>query len=181
MLHFLPEDMNIFWELATSDLFTLMKSLNESFVPRAVLSQSLGIDLIQKCLWNLCKKFKFQTTKKINKKHFQCLKQSLEVLLNIKFPMLISVESKFATYHHVVVVWRQMVIDYESMYMYPLAEDILRQICSVNTTFQQISCGYGILPSTICKAFEANQYIQDWGAEEYFEQGRSIREYFHWR
>jgi hypothetical protein len=28
--------------------------------------------------------------------------------------MLISVESKFATYHHVVVVWREMVIDYES-------------------------------------------------------------------
>ncbi len=39
MLHFLPEDMIIFWALATSDLFTLMKSLNESFVPKAVLHQ----------------------------------------------------------------------------------------------------------------------------------------------
>jgi hypothetical protein len=77
--------------------------------------------------------------------------------------MLISIESKIATYHRVVVVWREMVIDYESMYMYPLTVDILRQICGVNTTFQQISCGYGILPSTICKAFEANQNIQDWG------------------
>jgi hypothetical protein len=36
MLHFSPEDMIFFWELATSDLFTLMKSLNESFVPKAV-------------------------------------------------------------------------------------------------------------------------------------------------
>jgi hypothetical protein len=36
MLHFLPEDMNIFWELATSDLLTLMKSSNESHVPKAV-------------------------------------------------------------------------------------------------------------------------------------------------
>ncbi len=95
--------------------------------------------------------------------------------------MLISVESKFATYHHVVVVWRQMVIDYESMYKYPLTEDTLRQICGVNTTFQQISCGYGILPSTICKKIEAYQYIQDWGTEEYSKQGSSIREYFHWR
>ncbi len=76
MFHFSPEDMNIFWELATSDLFTLMKSLNESFVPKAVLTPSLEIDLIQNCLWILCKKFKFQTTKKINYKHFQCLKQS---------------------------------------------------------------------------------------------------------
>ncbi len=63
MLHFLPENMNIFWELARSDLITLMKSLNESFVPKAVLTPSLGIDLIQKCLWILRKKFKFQTTK----------------------------------------------------------------------------------------------------------------------
>jgi hypothetical protein len=50
ILHFLPEDMNLGGELATSDLFTLMKSLNESFVPKAVLTPSLGIDSIQKCL-----------------------------------------------------------------------------------------------------------------------------------
>jgi hypothetical protein len=62
MLHFLPEDLNIFGELATSDLITLVKSLNESFVPKAVLTPSLGIDLIQKCLWIICKKFKFKTT-----------------------------------------------------------------------------------------------------------------------
>jgi hypothetical protein len=65
MLHFLPEDMNFLGEFATSDLFTLMKSLNESFVPKAVLTPSLGSNSIQKCLWILCKKFKFQTTKKL--------------------------------------------------------------------------------------------------------------------
>jgi hypothetical protein len=108
MLHYLPKEMNIFWELAISDLFALMKSLNETSVPKAVLTPSLESNLIQKCLWILCTKFKFQTTKKINYKHFQCLKQSLKVLLEIKFPMLISVEGKFATYHHVVVVWREM-------------------------------------------------------------------------
>ncbi len=75
----------------------------------------------------------------------------------------VSVESRLATYHHAVVVWREMVIDYESLYTYPLTEDTLSQICGVNTSFQQISCGYGILPSTICKALETNQNIQDWG------------------
>ncbi len=55
--HFLPED------LATSDLFTLMKSLNESYVPKAVLKPSLGINSIQKCPWILCETFNFQTTK----------------------------------------------------------------------------------------------------------------------
>ncbi len=78
-----------------------------------LLKSNLGIDLIQKCLWILHKKFYLQTTKKLNIKHFQCLKQSLTALLEMNFPMLISVESKLATYHHVVVVWREMVIDYE--------------------------------------------------------------------
>jgi hypothetical protein len=135
MLYFLTEDMNIFWKLATSDLLTLMKSLNESYVPKAVLKPSLGIDLIQKCLWILRKKFNFLTTNQLNIKHFQCLKHSLKTLLEIEFSMLISVEIKFASYHHVVVVWREMVIDYESMYTYPLTEDTLRQICGVNITF----------------------------------------------
>ncbi len=74
---------HFFWELATSDLFTLMKSLNESYVPKAVLTPSLEIDSIQKCLWILRKKFNFQTTKKLNYKHFQCLKQLLKALLEI--------------------------------------------------------------------------------------------------
>ncbi len=178
---FLARRYDFLGELTTSDLITLMKSLNESFVAKAVLTPSLGIDLSQKCLWILHKKFKFQTTQKINYNHFQCLKQSLKALLEIKFPMLISVESKFATYHHVVVVWREMVIDYESMYTYPLIEDSLRQICGVNTTFQQISCGYGTLPSTICKKIEANHNIQDWGIADLYEPGSSIRDYFYWR
>jgi hypothetical protein len=46
MLHFLPEEMIFFWDLATSDLFTLMKSLTESFVPKAVLKPSLEIHSI---------------------------------------------------------------------------------------------------------------------------------------
>jgi hypothetical protein len=73
MLHFLTEDMNIFWELTTSDLLALMKSLNQSYVPKAVLKPSLGINSIQNYLWILRKKFKFQTTKKLNIKHFWCL------------------------------------------------------------------------------------------------------------
>jgi hypothetical protein len=139
------------------------------------------MDLIQKCLWILRKKFNFQTIKRLNIKHFQCLKQSLKALLEIKFPMLISVESLLATYHHVVVVWREMIIDYESMYTYPSTKDTLQQICGVNTTFQRISCGYGILPSNICKGLQANQNIQDWGTEELYKLGSFIRKYFDWR
>jgi hypothetical protein len=65
----------------------------------------------------------------------------MTALLEIKFYMLISIENKLATLHHMVVVWREMVIDYESMFTYPLTEDSLRQIFGVNTTFIQISSG----------------------------------------
>jgi hypothetical protein len=105
----------------------------------------------------------------------------LKVLIEIKFPMLISVKSKLAAYQYVVVVWREMVIDYESKYTYPFTKDTLRQICSVNTTFQRISCGYGILPSKNCKRLQANQNTQDWGTVEYFKQGGSIRKHFNCR
>jgi hypothetical protein len=97
------------------------------------------------------------------------LKQSLAARLEIKLPLLISVESKLAIYHHVVVVWQELVFDYESMYTHTLTEDTLRQICGVNTIFQQISCGYGILPSTNCEALKGNQYIQDWGIAEFYK------------
>jgi hypothetical protein len=83
-----------------------MKSLNETKVSKAVLKPSLEINLIQKCLWILRKKFNFQITKIINYTHFWCLKQSLKALFEINFPMLISVESKAAAYQHVVVAWR---------------------------------------------------------------------------
>jgi hypothetical protein len=63
MLYFLTEDINFLGELATSNLLTLMKSLNESNVPKAILKPVLGIISIQKCLWILRKKFNFQTTK----------------------------------------------------------------------------------------------------------------------
>jgi hypothetical protein len=42
---------------------------------------------------------------------------------------------------------------WQPTYTYRLTEDTLRQIRGVNTTLQQISCGYGILPSTIAKHY----------------------------
>jgi hypothetical protein len=106
------------------------------------------------------------------------VKQSLKALLEIKFPVIISVQAQCATYNHVVFIWRKMVIDYESKYIYPLTEDSLRQVCSFTTTFQRIICGYGIFSSRhICQSPE-NVHIKDWGTSEYYEPGGSIRKYF---
>ncbi len=85
----------------------------------------------------LQKKFHFATTLPLKLSCFQRVKQSLKALLEIKFPVIISVKAQRATYNHVVVIWRKMVIDYQSKYIYPLTEDSLRQVCGFTTTFQR--------------------------------------------
>jgi hypothetical protein len=152
VLHCSPADMTSFWNLATSPLHLIQNSLNEVQVPRAVMpcsvtGNSLTVDSIEKCLWILRKKFNFATTSKLRVSQFQSLTLSLKALVEIKFPMLISVKSSQAIYKHVVVVWRNKIIDFECMHTYPLTEESLRQVCGVHTTFQRIVRGYGIFPS----------------------------------
>jgi hypothetical protein len=135
-------------------------------VQKGVMKGNLEVVSIEKSLWILRQKFNFATTSKLKLSCFQCVKHSLKALLEIKFPLIISVQAQHATYNHVVVIWRKMVIDYESKYMYPLTEDSLRQVCGFTTTFQKITCGYGIFPSKhICQSPE-NAHIKDWGTSE---------------
>ncbi len=153
--------------------------MNELNVTKKVFKPGLEIDLIEKCLWILCEKGNFATMTKVKVDHFKSLRQSLTVLLEMNFPMLISIESKLAAYHHVVVVWKEMVIDYESMLTYPSIEDSLRQICGVNTTFIGIRSGYGIFPSTQISKLLENANIIDWGSREYYKPKSAVREYFY--
>ncbi len=106
------------------------------------------------------------------------MKQSLLALLEIKFLVIISVQAQCATYNHVVVIWRKMVTDYESKYIYPLTEDSLRQVCGLTTTFQQITGGYGIFSSKHIRQSTEKEFIKNWGTSEYYEPGGSIRKYF---
>jgi hypothetical protein len=96
----------------------MMMSLNESNVPKAVFTPGLEIDSSENCLGVLHRKFKFAITAKLKVSCFQLLKQSLTAFLEIEYPLLISIESKLATYHHMVVIWREMAIDCESMFMF---------------------------------------------------------------
>jgi hypothetical protein len=92
--------------------------------------------------------------------------------------MLISVQSSQALYKHVVVVWRKKIIDFECMHTYPLTEESLRQVCGVHTTFQRIVSGYGIFPSKKIRTSSENDYVQDWGMNDYYKPGGSVRRYF---
>jgi hypothetical protein len=175
VLHCSPADMTSFWNLATSPLHLIQQSMNEVQLPRAVMGNCFGIDSIEKCLWILRKKFNFATTSKLRVSEFQSLKLSLNALFEIKFPMLISVQSSQAIYKHVVVVWRNKIIDFECMHTYPLTEESLQQVCGVHTTFQRIDSGYGIFPSKKIRTPSENDYIQDWGMNDYYKPGGSVQ------
>jgi hypothetical protein len=137
MLHCSKDKLETFLEMATMSVeetqFALKELLNEKKVPKGVMKGNLDVDSIE----ILQKKFNFATTSKLKLSCFQCVKHSLKALLEIKFPVVISVQAQRASYNHVVVIWRKMVIDYESKYMYPLTEDSLRQVCGFTTTFQK--------------------------------------------
>jgi hypothetical protein len=92
--------------------------------------------------------------------------------------MLISVESVQATYNHVVVVWRNMVIDFECMHTYALTEESLRQACGVHTTFVCLTSGYGIIPSKPIRSAMKNADDYNWGMDDFCKPGGSVREYF---
>jgi hypothetical protein len=178
VLHCSHADMTTFWKLATSPLPSILVSLNEVQVPKAIVSNSHGIDSIEKCIWILRKKFNFAMTSKLRVSEFQSLNLSLNALFKIKFPMMISVQSSQAIYKHVVVVWRKKIIDFECMHTYPLTEESLRRVCGVHTTFQRIVSGYGIFPSKQIRNSTENAYIKDWGIGDFYKKGGSVRGYF---
>ncbi len=50
VLHCSPADMKSFWNLATSSIHSILATLNEVQLPRAVMTNTFGIDSIEKCL-----------------------------------------------------------------------------------------------------------------------------------
>jgi hypothetical protein len=139
VLHCPEDEVKQFWAIVQSPVHRILQTLGESSVPKAVLKSGGECDSIQKSLWILCKKFKFSTTNLLRIECFKNLQKAIYILRDMKFPLIISVMGTLACYHHVVVVWRGMIIDYESKYTFPLTNYSFAQICGVNTTFAGIS------------------------------------------
>jgi hypothetical protein len=108
MLYCLRDELDSFWQMATMSVqetqFVLKDLLNNKKVPNGVIKGNLEVDSIEKCLWIPRKKFHFARTSPLKLSCFQCVKQSLKALLEIKFPVIISVQAQRATYNHVVVI-----------------------------------------------------------------------------
>ena len=103
------------------------------------------------------------------------MKRSVSYLSRLKFQVIILVDSKLANYEHVVNVWRNMVIDYESEYIYKFTEDSLRQLCGENTTFQKITSGYGLFPPKEVRALVTSIDVSNWGISQYYDDKKSRR------
>ena len=87
----------------------------------------------------------FHMTTRMKESSFQNLQNTMNNFFSyVKFPVIIAVSKILACYHHAVVVWKEVLIDYESKHTYPLTNESLAQIYGVNTTFHGISRGYGI-------------------------------------
>jgi hypothetical protein len=109
---------------------------------------------------------------------FCYLQEAINILRMMKIPLINSLMRTHACYHHVVVIWRGMIIDYESKYTFQLINDYLMQICGVNTTFVGMSCGYGIYLPNHIQNYIDNVSVEDWGSNKYNIKGSSIRIFF---
>jgi hypothetical protein len=178
VLHCHEIEVNQFWAIVQSSIHLILETLNESSVPKVMLKSSGECESIQKSLWILCKQFKFSTTKLLRIECFKNLKKAIDILREVKFPLNISVMGTHFCYHHVVVVWKGMIIDYESEYTFLFTNDSLRQICGVNTSYAGISCEYGIFPPNHFQNSMDNISIEDGGIKENNIKGSSIRKYF---
>jgi hypothetical protein len=173
ILNYSESNIDLFWNLCNAPVSELLEQLDEKCIPKAVLNIHCIVNPIEKCLWVLRRKFRFVTTSKIRSSCLISVKRLVSYLSQLKFPVIISVNSKLANYEHVVIVWHNTVIDYESEYIYKFNEDTLRQLCGDNTTFQAITTGYGLFPPKEVRALITSIDVTDWGITQYYDDKNS--------
>jgi hypothetical protein len=115
------------------------------------------------------------TTSKLRSSCLTSVKRSVSYLSRMTFPVIILVDSKLTNHEHFIIVWHNMVIDYESEYIYKFTEDLLRQLCSENTTYQKITSGYGMFLPKEVHALDTSIDVSDWGISQYYDDKKSRR------
>jgi hypothetical protein len=158
------DDMKLFWSIVCDQsMQSVCEKLQVMSVPKIVHETGGEVDSIEKSLWIFCKKFKFHTTTRMKESSFQNLQNTMNFISYVKFPVIIAVKATHACYHHVIVVWKGIIIDYGSKYTYSLTNESLTQICGKNTTFHGISWGNGIFPPRRIMNLPENAHIGNWG------------------
>ena len=133
--------------LSTLDAHSLAKEMKLNKLPNNIqASPSNFPDPIQKCLWLLQVWFNCQRCE-LNLAQFRSPATVINNLSQIKFPVIISLEITNSTYDHIIVVWKNLIIDFQHPTTYPLTIANLHFSCGLSLDFVKIKRGYGILPS----------------------------------
>ncbi len=103
VLHCPKNELKQFWDIVQSPVHLILQTLGESSVPKAVVKSGGECDSIQKSLWILHKKIKFSTTSAFRIECFKNLQEAINILMIMKFPLIISVMRTHACYHHVLL------------------------------------------------------------------------------
>ena len=107
-------------------------------IPKNVLTNRDGMDPIEKSMWILEKKFNCRRSLYLNPVHFRTSEMMYMHLRRIKFPVIISVLGQMSSYNHVVVVWKNMIIDFENEMTYALSIEGIDKIAGVKNRFHKL-------------------------------------------
>ena len=140
------DDANEFKFLLTLTDKELCSKMGVVKLPKRVTSSRVT-DPILKCLWILQERFKCKRTPPLNTVHFKSASAVVDNMSKVKFPLLVSICSTRSNYNHVVVVWKNQIIDFESQSTFPLTVSNLNYCCGPSSVFLGVERGYGIIPS----------------------------------
>ncbi len=96
MLKIYAQYIKVFWTLATSLLSTISDSLQED-IPKAACNSHQQMNSKQKCLWILRTKFRSISTQKLKLSGLTSVRNTLHVLRQFEFPIIISVHCKICS------------------------------------------------------------------------------------
>jgi len=119
------------------------------------------LDPIEKCMWIHEKKFNCRRFGYLNTVRCNTPAKLVEYLHQIQLPVILSVVGKNSLFNHVVVVWRDYVIDFEEQAKYLLSISNVANICGPKNQFLKVSRGHVMLPSRNMKSAVGDH--SDWG------------------
>jgi hypothetical protein len=165
----LTDDANKFREISVHDTVADLKlAMAVTAIPKKVLDATHGVDPIEKCMWILEKRFNCRRLGYLNTARLVTAESLVNALHAIRLPMIISVVGKQSYYNHVVVAWRDEIIDFEEKFTYSVSMENVDRICGPKNPFHKVSRGYIILPSKIMKRSIGD--FSDWGEKDVLEK-----------
>ncbi len=157
----LSDDANLFRGIAVNcTIDGLKKAMKTDVLPKRIL---LGheIDPFEKCIWILETRFNCRRMRPVNLSRLNTSTAVVQFLHKLKLPVLLSVVGHGTFYNHVVVAWRNEIIDFETSHTYAVTFENIENICGVQNPFVRICRACVICPSKAMKRAVGD--LTDWG------------------